>query len=225
MTAVALALLILTTATGLDLSSIDARIDAGQWRKADRAWRAEAERLAASPRTDNEEASVLKLMVARAVISAGSGNARHANWYWSIAEMYGPRPSLEEVAEQYAGAGATLAAMIEPPPPLYQPSATAEPSGPPRVVSERSERIRAPSPSGLFRVACADQTGMVSMRTRRDAQGYHRAPRRAGTKDGEPSPRPLCAVAVMDEFRDQVLPGPEGMATTIHRPVRPFTRR
>lgn len=196
---------------------IEAHIQAEQWRKADRAWRAAAETLAAQPVADNEADIVSEFLVLRAVIAAGRGKARHADWSWWMADVFGD-PRLDAVIERYGKAGQALAGMVQPPPEL---AVQTEPrSGPPRLVSERTDTVRRPRITELYRVACEGETGVLSLRTRRDAEGYHRAPRATRTLDDRPAVRPWCAVAVADEFRDQKVPGgKEGTAITIHRPL------
>ena len=180
---------------------------AGEWKRAAKAWQREMVALASAPALDSEAAVVAEALVLRAVIEAGRGKDRHADWYWWSAAIFGKRPELSELSTIHRDAGTALAGMVQPAPPKPKTTRPAHP------VAMRSKTERRPSPSKLKRAACEGQVGWASVTVQRDESGHYRAPRALAMQPI--TVRPLCALALFEEYRDTRTPGVTGAVTTL----------
>ncbi len=169
----------------------------GDWKRASKVTKRLTSSRAKDEQISNEAEWLAELCRIRAVAEAGIGQARLADWYWWVSELFATF-SVSDLEARYGEGGLTLASLIEEPPPA-RPSPTSR--KPLRTQVKREQAVR----PALFRSACKDLSGFVHFAAHVGEDGYYRAPR--------PSPlqpltqRPLCVYAVLEKYRDRRMPG------------------
>ena len=143
---------------------------------------------------------------------------RPTDWYWWLGAYFGENPGGENPGSENPGSEnpgtppAAVAPHVREPKPAPTKKVVA-----PRTRTQRDYNV--PDRSRLYRAACEGQDGYVTVKMQRDEKNYFRAPR---VDPAVPlSVRPLCALAVIDEYRDSRTSGVAWAFYTVSERVRP----